>query len=61
MDATEGTALLRLIEQRIEAQVGPLRARIAELEAEVKRVKSRDPERPGLLQRLADALPGGAR
>lgn len=61
MNATEGNALLILIERRIEAQVGPLRARIAELEAEAKRVKSRHPERPGLLQRLADALPGGAR
>lgn len=61
MNTETGSALVKFIERRIAAEVGPLRKRIAELEAEVKRVKSRDPERPGLLQRLADALPGGAR
>lgn len=61
MNAETGGALLKLVEQRVEAQVAPLRARITELEAEVQRLKARDPERPGLLQRLADALPGGAR
>lgn len=61
MNATEGTALIRLMEAKVEAQVAPLRARVAELESEVRQLKSRDPERPGLLQRLAGAMQGGTR
>lgn len=60
MDATEGTALLRLIEQRVEQQAAPLRKRIAELENEVRALRASEPRRPGILGRLTEALTGGS-
>jgi len=52
MNAETGSALVKLIERQIAAEVAPLRARITELEAELRRLKTRDPERPGFLHRL---------
>lgn len=60
MNATEGTALLRLIEQRVEAEVGPLRKRISKLENEVRTLRASEPRRPGILGRLTEALTGGS-
>ncbi len=59
--ADEGRALLRLIEQRIAVQVAPLHERIAELEAEIRALRNREPHRPGILGRLTGALSGSAR
>lgn len=61
MNTETGSALVRFIERRIAAEVGPLRERVAALEAEVKALRGREPSRPGFFGKLTGAFSGGSR
>lgn len=60
MNTETGSALVKFIERRIAAEVGPLRQRIAELETEVRTLRASEPRRPGILGRLTEAMTGGS-
>lgn len=61
MNIETSNALIRLIEQRVAAEVAPLRERVAALEAEVKALRGREPSRPGFFGKLTGAFSGGSR
>jgi len=61
MNTETGSALVKVIERRIAAEVAPLRERVAALEAEVKALRGREPSRPGFFGKLTGAFSGGSR